>query len=375
MSLKFDMTNFNERKQAYADLVSNGADQTEIMNAYNDMMDALQNDMSTQLENTVDARMKDLDSQRRHDPKITNKEIKFFDELTTDTTNKNEIILPEETVDEIFEDLVSEHPFLSTIGLKTTGLRLKILQSNATGKAVWGSVFGEIKGQLDQAFTETDATQAKLTAFVALPKDASEYGAAWIKTYAVQQITEAFAVAMEEAFIVGSGKEQPIGLNRSVAKGVSVTDGVYPEKTADLSLTLADNETTKKEIAQIIKALSVKENGKAIVAKGKTVIVVRPGDDIDLEAASMIQNVNGQWVFALPFGVTVVSSEFVPEGKAIAFLPERYDAFVAGAINIKLYDQTLALEDMDLYTAKQFVYGKAKDDKAAVVINFSPSNA
>ena len=35
---------------------------------------------------------------------------------------------------------------------------------------------------------------------------------------------------------------------------------------------------------------------------------------------------------------------------------------------LEIIKQTLAIEDMDLYTAKQFAYGKAKDDKAAAFL-------
>ena len=51
----------------------------------------------------------------------------------------------------------------------------------------------------------------------------------------------------------------------------------------------------------------------------------------------------------------------------IAFVPERYDAFVSGGVEIKEFDQTLALEDGHLYTAKRFAYGKAEDDNVAKV--------
>lgn len=373
--MKFKGKNFNEKKQAYADLVTSGASIENQSAAYMDMMDALQEDITSEIKNNVDERLANIDAQRRHDSKITANEIKFFDEVKTDTTNKDEKILPQETVDEIFEDLTTEHPFLATIGLKTTGLRLKFLKSEATGKAVWGKIYDEIKGQLDQVFTDEEATQSKLTAFVALPKDAEEYGAAWLKEYAVTQIVEVFAVAMEEAFLVGDGNSKPIGLNRQVQKDVAVTGGVYPEKEAKLTLTLANPDATKNEFAEIIKQLSVKENGKSVVAKGKAVVAIRPGDDITLEAAATIQNDNGQWVYALPFGVKTTTSVFVPVGKAIAFLPDRYDAYTSGDVKTQLFNQTLALEDMNLYTAKQFVYGKAKDNNASVVVNFTPAES
>jgi hypothetical protein len=52
---------------------------------------------------------------------------------------------------------------------------------------------------------------------------------------------------------------------------------------------------------------------------------------------------------------------------AISFVKSRYDAYIGGGITLRKFDQTFALEDLDLYTAKQFAYGKAKDGKATAV--------
>lgn len=377
MAMNFsDMENFKKKKATYANLVKSGeASVEEQGKAYEDMMNALQDDLTTQIRgkvtNEVDKKLSTFEDNRRIDSHITNEEVKFFNELKTNTENKNEIVLPETTVDEIFDDLTTEHPLLAALGLKTTGLRLKILRSDAKGSIVWGKIFSEIKGQLDEAFTEDDATQSKATAFVAVPNDLMDYGAAWIKQYVVTQISEAFNVGLEEAFLTGDGNNKPIGLIRNVAKGVSVTDGVYPEKQSAGELTLKDSKTTAAEMAGIIKTLSTKENGKKVVAKGNVVLVVTPGASIDFSAASMVQNVNGQWVFGLPFGIEIVESEFCPDGKVIAFVKGRYDAYTAGSVNIQQFDQTLALEDMTLYTAKQFVYGKAKDGNAAIVLDLN----
>lgn len=373
MTMKLDnLDNFQEKKQAYANLVTAGADEKEQAAAYSDMMDALQGDLSKEISTKVNEKLDTFEANRRVDPKITANEVKFFNELTTDTSNKNEIILPEETINQIFDDLTSEHPFLAALNLQTTGIRLKFLKSDTNGAAVWGKVFDEIKGQLDQVFTEEDATQSKLTAFVAVPNDALEYGAAWLKQFVVTQITETFASALEEAFLIGDGNQKPIGLNRQVQKGVAVTAGAYPEKDATVKF---EAGKAIEGIAAVVKALSVKENGKPVVATGNTVLAVRPGANIDLQAAYSMQNVNGEWVFALPFGVQVVESQFVPEGKAIAFVKGRYDAYTAGNVTIKEFDQTLALEDMTLYTSKQFAYGKAKDNNAAVVVDLSALSA
>ncbi|HAM1650303.1 TPA: phage major capsid protein, partial [Listeria monocytogenes] len=122
-------------------------------------------------------------------------------------------------VDEIFEDLTTEHPFLASIGMRTTGLRTKFLKSETSGLAVWGKIFGEIKGQLDATFSEEESIQNKLTAFVVVPKDLENFGPVWVKRFVVTQIEEAFAVALESAFIIGDGKDKPVGLTRKVGKG------------------------------------------------------------------------------------------------------------------------------------------------------------
>jgi hypothetical protein len=330
------------------------------------MTDYIKDEVKAQTETVLNA--------RNSDPTITQDEVKFFNELASGNlshTTKEEVTLPETVITKIFEDIATEHPFLDLIGLQNTGLRLKFLKSDAEGAAVWGKVFGDIQGQLTATFSDDDATQSKLTAFVAIPNDVAEYGAPWVKTFVTTQIEEAFAVAAESAFLTGDGNNKPIGLNRQVQAGVTVTGGVYPEKASAGTITLADTATAKKELGGIVKALSKKENGKPYAAKGKVILVVQPGASIDMESAMTMQNVNGQWVLAYPFGLQVIESVYVPDGKLIAFVPDRYDAYSAGPVAIKQFDQTLALQDGLLFTAKRFFYGKADDDNTAKVYALS----
>ncbi|MBO9166476.1 phage major capsid protein [Lactiplantibacillus pentosus] len=381
--IKFDpktFTNFSTKRKVYAELMKNSTDADKQAQGFTDMMDALGEDTMAEIKNQVHLQTDDVLNAQRKDPSMTGDEVKFFNALTAGDlshTEKTEVTLPETTVDQIFEDLVDQHPFLQTIKLQTTGLRLKFLKTDETGgKAVWGKVFDEIKGQLTAKFDDQTATQSKLTAFVALPNDILEFGAAWIKQFVMAQITEAFAAALESAFLVGDGNDKPIGLISDLSKGtVSGDTTTYAQKASVGSITLKDTETAKKELAGIVKKLSVKENGKPYVAKGKTVLVVTPGISLDMEAAMTMQNVNGQWVLAYPFGIQIVESQYVPNGKLIAFVPDRYDAYVAGAVNIKKFTETLAMEDGTLYTAKQFAYGKGKDNNVAFVYDLALETA
>ncbi|NVN79390.1 phage major capsid protein [Enterococcus avium] len=330
---------------------------------YGAMLDELLNEAKKQAR----AEAEGLIAANPADAKLSARERKFFNAVTTDVGYKEEKLLPQETIDRIFENLTTAHPLLAEIGMVNAGLRLKFLKSETSGVAVWGNIYGEIKGQLDAAFSEEEAIQNKLTAFVVIPKDLKDFGPAWIESFVSTQIDEAFAVALEAAFLAGDGNGKPIGLNRQVQAGVAITGGVYPEKTSMGDLTFADSATTVKELTNVYKHHSTDEKGRAVAVDGKVVMVVNPADAWDVKRQYTSLNAQGVYVTALPYNLKIVESLAQVSEKVVTFVSGRYDAYIGGGITLRKYDQTLAIEDMDLYTAKQFAYGKAKDDKTAAV--------
>ncbi|EAF3765041.1 phage major capsid protein [Listeria monocytogenes] len=367
IKLKNNLVNYEEKRTAFVNAVKNEETQ-EIQNkAYVEMVDAMAADIMDQAKKEARQEADQYISASRTDKNITNEEIKFFNDINKEVGYKEETVLPQTVADEIFEDLTTEHPFLASIGMRTTGLRTKFLKSETSGLAVWGKIFGEIKGQLDATFSEEESIQNKLTAFVVVPKDLENFGPVWVKRFVVTQIEEAFAVALESAFIIGDGKDKPVGLTRKVGKGTNVVDGVYPEKVASGTLTFASSKVTVNELTDVYKYHSVKENGKPLNVAGEVTLLVNPTDAWDVKKQYTSLNANGVYVTALPYNLNIIESLFVPEKKAISYVAKRYDALIGGALNISTFDQTLAFEDLNLYAAKQFAYGKAKDEKAAAV--------
>ncbi|EAA0305635.1 phage major capsid protein [Listeria monocytogenes] len=376
IKLKNNLVNYEEKRTAFVNTVKNEETQ-EIQNkAYVEMVDAMAADIMDQAKKEARQEADQYISASRTDKNITNEEIKFFNDINKEVGYKEETLLPQTVVDEIFEDLTTEHPFLASIGMRTTGLRTKFLKSETSGLAVWGKIFGEIKGQLDATFSEEESIQNKLTAFVVVPKDLENFGPVWVKRFVVTQIEEAFAVALESAFIIGDGKDKPVGLTRKVGKGTNVVDGVYPEKVASGTLTFVSSKVTVNELTDVYKYHSVKENGKPLNVAGEVTLLVNPTDAWDVKKQYTSLNANGVYVTALPYNLNIIESLFVPEKKAISYVAKRYDALVGGALNISTFDQTLAFEDLNLYAAKQFAYGKAKDEKAAAVwtLNIKPTD-
>lgn len=356
---------FKQIRDNFLAAVTNNEPAEKQNELYGAMLDELLNEARKQARQEAET----LIATNPADAKLSARERKFFNEITTDVGYKEEKLLPQETIDRIFENLTTSHPLLQEIGLVNAGLRLKFLKSETSGVAVWGTIYSEIKGELDAAFSEEEDIQHKLTAFVVIPKDLKDFGPAWIESFVSTQIDEAFAVALEAAFLAGDGNGKPIGLNRQVQEGVSVTGGVYPEKVAIGDLTFADSKTTVKELTNVYKHHSTDEKGKAVAVEGKVVMVVNPADAWDVKRQYTSLNAQGIYVTALPYNLKIIESLAQASAKVVTFVNGRYDAFIGGGITLRKYDQTLAIEDMDLYTAKQFAYGKAKDDKAAAVWN------
>lgn len=366
MTLKLNEDIFENAKQNYIALAQEGAAPEEQGEAYEEMINALYESVKRE------ARLEAETSAGIKGSGLDKEQYEFFNSINTEVGYKEEALLPETTIDQIFDDLTKGHPLLDALGVINAGVRLKFLKSETTGELVWGKIFDGIKGQLDANFASEEAIQNKATAYVVIPKDLDDLSVKWIERFVRLQITEVFATGLEVAFLNGDGKDKPIGLVRDVSKDVSVVDGVYPEKTASGTLEIDLEGTGKNNLItmrQIKKRHATKEDGKRLATAGKLNLVVSPEDAVDLEVAFAVPDANAAYVNRVPFNINIIESEAQAEGQVVSFVTGRYDAVVAGGVTIRKFDQTYALEDLDLYTVKQFAYGKAKDDKAAAIWN------
>ncbi|MCK1987158.1 phage major capsid protein [Lysinibacillus fusiformis] len=361
---------YEEAKLNYANVVKNEESTPEqVETAWINMQDALVNSLTTQISNEVTNNTLDqvILSNRGVDV-MTAEETKFFNVVVSDGF-QDEIVLPYTIEERIYDDLTSDHPLLSVINFRDLGtITLTTITSEYEGAAVWGPIFGDIKGQLNAAFKQEKIAQSKLTAFVVLPKDLAKFGPKWVAAYVQTQITETYAVALENAIINGAGptKEEPIGLIRDLAAAVDPTNG-HAKKAAVGALTLADPKTIIKEFSGIGKELSEKENGKPLNVSGKVALVINPADAWDLKGDFTIQNSLGDYITKLPFNFTLIESEFAKKGELIAFVKDRYDAYRGGGIEVTEYKETLAMEDCNLHIAKTFAFGKPRDNKVAAI--------
>lgn len=354
---------FKEARDNYLDAVQSGASAERQEELYSILMDAVE-------ESAVAAARDEVEAAIGTDPRQANmstREVAFWNEVKKEAPVGIDKHFPEETVDRIFEDMIEARPLLQHIGLRNASFRLKFLTSAVEGKAVWGKVNSEIKGQLEQSFGEETAIQNKLTAFVVLPKDTVKLSPAWLQSFVLMQITEAFADALEDAYLNGDGNDKPVGLTRDVTAKNRTERKVFAAKTSQGDLTFADPDTTVKEIKDIHKFHSTKENEKRVATEGNLVLVVNPADAWDVRSQWTSLNAQGTFVTALPFNPIIIESVKQEAGKVTSFIKGRYDALVAGGVDMGRYEETFALEDLTLFTAKQFAHGMPHDAKTAAV--------
>lgn len=368
MTIKFN--NFAEKKQAFANATQEGSAEEQSA-ALNNMLEALAQDVQGDIMNQVNTSMLDRSiMQARGANVLTSEETKFFNVVIEEGGFKDTETLPKTTQERIFDDLVEGHPLLQQLGIQNLGAVTEFIYGDPEGAAVWGPLFGDIQGQLNATFRKESISQLKLTAFIPLSNDMLKLGPVWVERYVRTMISEAMSVGLERGYVAGTGKDMPIGLLKDL-KG-SVVDGKYPDKESAGTLTFEPGRATINELKGVVEKLSIRPVGKDEEEKvrniaGKVVMVVNPFDNFSIQANATVQNAAGIYVTSLPFNPTITESMFVPKGKVVFFIRGEYVAAVGGAMEVKKFDQTLAMEDATLYIAKQYATGKPKDNYAVQV--------
>ena len=227
-------------------------------------------------------------------------------------------------------------------------------------KAFWGKICEDIKQMILDGFDVIDIKSSRLSGFVPVCKGMLELGPDWLANYVITFIQEIMSASLELAIVQGTGKEQPIGMIKKLS---GATDSVYPDKD---KVTLADFKP--KSLAGIRAGLA-----KAKTDTGNVVIVVNPLTYWEKVFPNLAyQTVNGTWVLdKLPTGEEIIKTYACPENVLIFGDLQNYFLGVASDVKITKYTETLAIEDMDLFIAKFYGYGLAKDKNAFFVADVS----
>lgn len=274
------------------------------------------------------------------------------------------VTIPPTIFNRVFEDLEQNHPILSQLDFINTGLVTKwIVRTSEVVGAVWGKVTGAITGELEASFGEEKADMYKLTAFFPVAKDMLELGPEWLDRFVRAVLKESIQIALEHAVINGTGKDQPIGMIKSLKKPVS--EGVY----ADLDATPLADLNPETLGTKVMSPLT--DGGKKSVSD--VIMVVNPLDYWSkIFGKTTIMTAGGQYVHGvLPIPGTVVQSIAMPVGKMVCGRPKDYMLLVGGADRITYSDDFKFLDDERVYATKMFANGKPKKDKSFLLFDIS----
>ena len=313
---------------------------------------------------------------------LTSDENKYYQKVIEAMRSANpmqalselDVVMPKTTIDAVFEDLTDNHPLLNAINFQNTSGMIEMIVNTGTKQlATWSTLTAEITKELTGGFKKINMSMNKLSAFIPVAKAMLDLGPAWLDRYVRTILSEAMYLGLEEAIINGTGKNQPIGMNRQVGDGVSVVDGVYPVKS-----TVALNSLDPVTYGTLLSGMTKTPNGHYRTVDG-VVMIVNPDDYLTkIMPATTVRTADGTYTRnVFPFPTTVIQSVQVPANKAIIGLPSRYFMGIGTAKSgkIEYSDDYHFLEDERVYLIKLYGHGEPLDNNAFVyadITNLKP---
>lgn len=364
-----------------ADAVKSG-NPDDFGNAMNEYAEAIQDAVMHDVEGKIQE--KDVSILRaRGKNDVTESEKKFYDALRESIRTKTPLkmaidkdsytnTMPETLIDHIFDDLKQNHPLLAAMGFQnTTGQTKMYFNAADTPVASWGELTGTITNEISGKFTVETMGLSKLSSFIPIPQAMIDVGYERLDQYVRTLLSESIAYGCEFGAIKGTGKDMPIGMMKQVGAGVSVTGGVYPDKTAK-KVTDFDATTLGGIVADIT------QGGKRQI--NKLALIVNSGDYFSkIIPATTLMSPDGVYVNnVLPIpNIQIIPSTQIDADKAvIGDLSKYFFGIGAGTDGgrMEYSDQYQFLEDNRVYKIKLYGGGKALDNDAFQYLDISKLN-
>ena len=160
---------------------------------------------------------------------LTNAEEKYYEKFIEASKSPNpkqafielsslpEGIMPETIIEDVFKELVEEHPLLDKINFNYAKYMTKwVLNDHTLDTAVWGELNSEIAKQITSAFKIVDITQNKLSAFAAIPLDMLDLGPTFLDAYIRAVLKDAIFTMDSTSSAVNGSKYSLSAISKSV---------------------------------------------------------------------------------------------------------------------------------------------------------------
>jgi HK97 family phage major capsid protein len=359
--MKINETKMKQAQEEALKILQEGEDKAEaIVEAMEKINDAQYSELIQEIVEQSNKAESDKEYAKTLGLRTLNKEEKeFFEALKNDprqaVTGKQADMLPSTFIDVTLEDIKKESKLLNYINFAPANVK-KWLTASKTGAYSWGGLTDKIKGELTASFAVLDMGVCKLTVYLILPKAIRDLALPFVEKYCREILKEQLNDGLEYGALQGTGKNEPIGMYKQIAK--TNEDGTHQDKEVNEKLT----SFKPKALAPAKKYLT--KNGNRTI--DKLVLVCHPNDEADYVAPA-IYNDEGRMIASYK-NLEVVPCSNNPEGKALLLIPKKYTMGLTG-LGFKDYDQTMALDDADVIIGKGYANGRASDDNVAFVFD------
>lgn len=359
---------------------------SEIKKAWEDFHNSIVETCKADYEDALQSNDKNVLSQRGYRV-LTNVEQKFYEKFIESAKSSNpkqaltdllttENGMPETIIEDVYKDLVEEHPLLAKVKFQNVKyLTTWLLNDHTPDQAVWGEINAEITKAIESGFKTINLTQGKLSAYLIIPIDMLDLGPAFLDNYIRTILKEVMACGLEYGILKGTGiKGEPIGLIRNIAKDVSVSQETgYPSKEA-----VKVTDFTPANYGSLIGANLVKKESGKLRKINTLQLICNPVDYLTkVMPATTVQNVDGEYKRDLfPIPTEVIQSTALDEGEAIlTILPEYFLGIGSSKEGtIEYSDEFKFLEDKRTYKTKMHAFGRAEDNTSAVLLDITGLN-
>lgn len=289
-----------------------------------------------------------------------------------------ELTIPQFVVDTTITDIENAHPLLAALDIVNTyGSTKWIMAIDKKQLAQWGKLTSAVTKALDGTITEIEFGSQKLTAYIPVPKDLLKLGAIYIDAYVRKILADALALGLEYGAVKGTGKDEPIGMNRDLNGNVLL--GVYSEKEA-VEVTSLDPIAYMGLIKRLAEKpkLEGEEKGRPR-AVTQVALICNPSDYLTkiIPATTVLATDGSYKINIFPFPTQVFPTEVCDDGEAYLGVMEngkiKYRLFLStGASgNIDFSDQYKFLEDLRVYMIKLLGTGRPVDNNCFVKLDIS----
>ena len=286
--------------------------------------------------------------------------------------SNGDLTLPTTVINAVFDELKTSHPLLSRINFRPSRGATEIMMAlNPYQMATWGEICAAAVTEISAGFVKVKTGEFSLTAYIPVCYTLVELGPVWIDEFVRQVLYEALSNGLEYAIIDGTGNNMPIGMTRQVGSNVSVTGGVYPQKTP-----VAITNFTPSTVGPLLSQLALDPSGKPRQVRD-VIMVVNPVDYYSrVFPATTVQSMDGTYRRdVLPAPMEVIQSAAVPIGRAVFGLGYRYLATVGQNTGpegrIRYSDHALFLQRQRLYLAELLANGYPMDNNAFMYLDIT----